>query len=172
MANSVDETAHDNGTCVHDAGDPCPAAQVETHEFVKPTQWAAQPPEVVESEPELKPCPFCRKTPRLITCQNHISVGGMITFATCQSGECILGGLRVELSAWNTRAGSPQPTTEEVRAKAFDDAIATVRTTPILSDEIHELPQGGTITEIQIPFTAAAFKEQAVAALQSAKESK
>ncbi len=45
--------------------------------------------------------------------------------------------------------------------------IEAVRTTRILSDEIHELPQGGTITEVQIPFTAAGFKEQAIAALEA-----
>lgn len=63
--------------------------------------------------------------------------------------------------------GRIESTLTHSRTELAKRMVEAVRTTRILSDEIYEIPQGGTITEMQIPFTAAAFKEQAVDALKA-----
>jgi len=70
----------------------------------------------------------------------------------------------------STRAEREMEMLVEVRRNAFDEAIGELRTTPILSDDVYELPQGGTIAEIRVPFTAAGFKELAIERLEAARD--
>lgn len=84
----------------------------------------------------------------------------------CKSvGELVVSGI-VPMSETEARADERK----DAVAETWKQAINIVKLTRILSDDIHELSQGGTVTEIQIPFTAGAFKEIAVVALEAARD--
>jgi hypothetical protein len=55
----------------------------------------------------------------------------------------------------------------DARRAVLGEALAELISTPILSDDIHELPQSGALVEVQIPFTAAGFKELAIARIEA-----